>query len=541
MKPSYGSLVALFVVTTVLNATVPSNAPRWEWIDISFQIEHASKNPYLEVQGEVEFTHESGLEIDRPIFWDGGDTFRVRFASPYSKGAWDWKLKLSKEFTAYGAISGRLGSTPSVNSNQFTKHGFWTIPDKQRSIVHHDGSSVLMVADTAWALPWRATSTQVKKYASDRKEKGFNAALLMSIMPDQKAVGPDDRTKDEGFGVAFYDLPNGELKNINVNYFRYLDGLIEILRSNEIVPVIQPVFHGYGWKGLETAGSVVSKEDYARYCKYLVARYGAGPCMWLVGADCIGNEATISAGGKTIEDLDEYKHPLGIHYAPHGQTDSHQGDSWLEFQWAQTGHNAEHIPEATTNLYYQRPTKACANGEPTYENMGSPGNASGWWQGHEAWSNLCAGGTMGVVYGAGSLWNWVLRPDEPGHQPWTVAKGCSWENALDFEGSIYVGIVGKILNQFKLTGLEPSLKIAPARRSLHIPGELVVIYRGNGGNLWFPNSEALPNNYRIYDAETAEILAEGTMNDPAVNALDVLNQYYQGPSVSIFYVEERLK
>jgi hypothetical protein len=52
---------------------------------------------------------------------------------------------------------------------------------------------------------------------------------------------------------------------------------------------------------------------------------------------------------------------------------------------------------------------ASANGEPTYENGGRRGRAAGWWQGHEAWCNLCAGGSMGVVYGAGSLWQWRLH------------------------------------------------------------------------------------------------------------------------------------
>ena len=60
-------------------------------------------------------------------------------------------------------------------------------------------------------------------------------------------------------------------------------------------------------------------------------------------------------------------------------------------------------------MWEKQPAKAIANGEPTYENIGAPGRAAGWWQGHEAWNNLTAGGTMGVVYGAGSLWQWRQR------------------------------------------------------------------------------------------------------------------------------------
>ena len=35
----------------------------------------------------VEFEHESGLRLRRPTFWDGGDTWRVRFAAP-EPGLW---------------------------------------------------------------------------------------------------------------------------------------------------------------------------------------------------------------------------------------------------------------------------------------------------------------------------------------------------------------------------------------------------------------------------------------------------------------------
>ena len=80
-----------------------------------------------------------------------------------------------------------------------------------RQLVHADGTPALMVADTAWALPWRATPEQVEEYARDRQAKGFNAVLLMTMQPDMRAVGPRDRTLDEGFDVGFEDLPDGRL------------------------------------------------------------------------------------------------------------------------------------------------------------------------------------------------------------------------------------------------------------------------------------------------------------------------------------------
>lgn len=493
--------------------TSPAVAPRWEAVEISFRIDPRHANPYASTEGAVRFTHQSGTVIRRPLFWDGGETFRVRFASTESRGTWQWRLEVPEGWSVASPRSGTVESAPSRGTTRFSRHGFWHVPKGARQLRHRDGTSVVLVGDTAWALPWRATPEQARRYAEDRGAKGFNAALLMTVQPDRRAEGPRDRRADGGFAVAFEDLPTGHINVMNVEYFRELDALVAILRAHGIAPVFQPVFHGYGWKGLDTAGNVIPPDEYARFCRYLVARYGAGPAVWLVGGDGIGDAPGLGPGGEAIEAWDAYEQPTGMHYAPHGKTDSFQAADWLDFQWAQTGHNGEHLPEVAMALYHQRPVKASANGEPSYENMGAEGRAAGWWQGHEAWSNLCAGGTMGVVYGAGSLWNWILRPGEPGHQDWTVAKGAAWDDALAFEGSRYVGLLGKILNEYPTFGMEPNWWTAPARRGLLVPGTLFVAYLGSGGNVWFPEVGTLPRRYRIYDPRTGAVLVEASLKE----------------------------
>ena len=104
-----------------------------------------------------------------------------------------------------------------------------------------DGTPALMVADTPWAIPWRATHEQVEVYARDRQSKGFNAALMMSVMPDRDMKGPEDRTQHFGFARGFNDLPDGHINELNAEYFRYLDRSVEILVAHGIAPVWQPV------------------------------------------------------------------------------------------------------------------------------------------------------------------------------------------------------------------------------------------------------------------------------------------------------------
>lgn len=47
-------------------------------------------NAYTDVDVWVDFTHDDGTIIRRPAFWDGEQTWKVRFASPLAHGTWQW-------------------------------------------------------------------------------------------------------------------------------------------------------------------------------------------------------------------------------------------------------------------------------------------------------------------------------------------------------------------------------------------------------------------------------------------------------------------
>lgn len=491
-------------------------APQWEMVEIELNAAVAHADPYLEVEVWVDFTHEDGTTVRRPGFWDGDDTFRVRFASTKAEGTWSWESDANVTDTGLTDASGQFASTESTDDTAFSEHGFWHIPFGSRQIEHADGKPAFLVADTPWALPWRGTHEEVKEYAADRKAKGFNAALLMSVMPDQDARGPDERSAYHGFARGFADLHEGTLQQLNPAYFQYLDQSVRTLVDHGIVPVWQPVFHGFGWKGLRVAGPDVSPADYARYCRYLVARYGAYPAMWLVLGDGNGHEPGIRPGGLEIEKWDAYRHPTGLHYGPHFPAQAQQSEPWLDFQWTQTGHNGEHRPEKVTAMWFNPPFKAIANGEPTYENIGRVGNGAGWWQGHEAWSNLCAGSVMGVVYGAGSLWQW-MQPGEEDHPAWARAPGMSWRDAMAFEGATYVGHMSKILQDLPLLGIQPDHSTTYGRRAVFAPHQLLIVYLENGGNHRVIRDD-IPDRYRVYDLKSGEVVMTGSISEdgPAI-------------------------
>jgi hypothetical protein len=306
-------------------------AAQWHEIDIVFAGPDVA-NPFTDVDAWVIFTHASGQQLRRPVFWDGRTTYRTRFASTQSAGEWQWSVHAASPQHDFQPARGTVLAGPPIRDHphRALARGFATPHLSNRSFCYADGSPAFWVIDTAWAMPFRATVEDVAAYAADRQAKGFNAVMLMTVQPDMHARGPVGRNIDEGFEVGFHDLSSGRLTKINIDYFRYFDKITEVLINYGITPVLQPVFHGFGWKGLDVAGPVVPPADYARYCRYLVARYGARPVIYLPCGDGSGTEPQVEAGGREIHGWDAYGQATGIHYRPHHRNDEHQDADWRQ-------------------------------------------------------------------------------------------------------------------------------------------------------------------------------------------------------------------
>ena len=526
MKPTNLLFAISFAILCFTAGCNTPAAPQWEEIEIVLSAEREYDNPYTDIDVHIVFTGPDGLELKRPAFWDGENTWRVRFASPVSQGIWQWESYASEDGDeGLNGRRGELKAVPYSGNNPLIKKGLLRMSPGSRNVIHADGTPFLVIGDTPWALPFRGTVKSVTRYAQNRHERGFNTALLMSVQPDMRAEGPRNRNETGGFGVAFEDLKDGHLNLINVDYFQTLDSLIAILIEHGIVPAWNPVFQGYGWKGLSTLGAGADPGEYARYTRYLVARYGARHAFWVVSADGTGRERVTEPAGIETYLWDTYRQPTGIHYSPfsHSLADwtddprhgfhfnrTHQDAEWLDFQWTQTGHHGEHLPQKVYEMYDNRPIKGALNGEPTYERMGRPDNATGWWQGHEAWINITSGGTMGHVYGAGGLWNWKLAADEPGWADWANTYA-AWYESIEFDGSRYVGYVSRAFEGLDFTDIARRHDLAGGNLALAHEGKLYIVYLEEGGTVTLGGlTEPLP--YRWFNPKTGSWSEEGTVS-----------------------------
>ena len=501
---------------------------QWTTHEIRLESRETYANPYTDVEVWVDFVSDAGARLVRPAFWDGDRVWKVRFAPPDAGHRWTWTSQASVADEGLAARSGALRSVPYEGDNRLLRHGLLRMSPGGRNVVHADGTPFPVVADTAWSIPYRATPAQVTTYAADRRAKGFNTTFLITVQPDKFAKGPEARDTPLGFARGFLDIPEGHMTQLRPAYFQQLDELIRILIDHELAPLYAPVAHGYGWKGETAIGSAVTAEEYARYSRYLVARYGSMPAFWLVSLDSNGLAPGVKPGGEAIERWDAYRQPTGLHYSPYDDylaswatpdstccfhfNRTYQSEPWLDFQWAQTGHDGKALYHKVQRMYDESPVRAVMNGESTYEAMGGGKQGLGWWQGHDAWNQLMHGGTMGVAYGAVSVWQWKVARDEPGWPEWTDAP-LSWRDALDLEGGRYVGLVSKALRGFDITDIERRWDLA----AHHVPllakeGALYVSYLPTGGSITITGVPAgLP--YRWFDPRTGEFTSDSASPD----------------------------
>jgi len=402
-------------------------------------------------------------------------------------------------------VPGLDGATGVVEAE--ATPGPWRLSEGGRNAVDSTGKLVFPVVDTAWALPFRATEEEAEVYAAGRAEQGFNAALLMAIQPDGGAEGPSDRVQPLGFGRAFRDLPEGHLNDLNPEYFRYLDRLVGILRRHGIAPIWSPLFFGFGWRGLRVIGPVADSLGAARFARYLAARYGAEPGMWLAGADGTGREPAVEAMGQVLHQWDVG--PVGIHYNPWQDDCAHWDDPWCAFHLCQTGHRGEHQPERVAVMQVRTPVRAVANGEPTYEGMGDGRLGQDAWQAEEAWSNLLTGGTFGAFYGAASLWQWKRDGDGDAWGGW-CAGPWDWQGALELPGAARVGVFSRILAGLDLTDMTPDREIGRGVRAVSTPGGAAIIRLSTGEGCLNPwaSSPAWEDRVlaKIFDETTGAVI-----------------------------------
>jgi len=299
--------------------------PRWGVFEISLfsAIEHT--NPYTDVELSCDFRGPGGKTFGVEGFWDGGGTWKVRFA-PDAVGQWSYTTSSNDR-----ELNGREGVFQCVPSKN---HGFVQIDlGHAHHFAYSDGTPFYFFgdSDSCWDTPvgdeepywggWFWEDGSYQQYIDTRAKQGFTVQAFSGGTLIAKPSFRDKQQRNEG-GPPFFDY---DLDRLNPAYFQWADKRTQYACSRGFLFVIilgwpdQDV-HTMDWKKLE------------RGWRYVIARYAAYNVMWLLFGeyDEAGEvaEKLVNHFAGITRKYDPYQHLLSTHTTSSNAALSGQG--WLD-------------------------------------------------------------------------------------------------------------------------------------------------------------------------------------------------------------------
>ena len=263
------SLASPFALVAATKSPKMPIVPKWGRFELSFKSAALYSNALQEASLSAVFTSPLGETQQVDGFWDGGKTWRIRF-SPDQPGRWTFQTTCSDASNrGLHDQSGQFLCTSSIGTDRFREHGPVRVARDHRHLEHADGTPFIWLADTIWNGARLAAPANWDFYSQARASQNFSAA--------QWAVAPGEDAKGE---TAIAGFP--ERIAVNPAFFQRLDAKLETLSRAGILSGIVPLLELDSQRG---AGPELSDEQTLLLVRYVVARWGAEPVVWLLAFD----------------------------------------------------------------------------------------------------------------------------------------------------------------------------------------------------------------------------------------------------------------
>ena len=456
--------ILLLVCLGFHKAVSQDQAIIWMKYELSFTSQKSYDNPLYKVSRfYAEFQSPSGRKHQVNGFWDGGQTFRIRFA-PDEIGEWTYQTFCSDtENSGLHEQSGTFSCEPNSRKEDIYRRGSLTRPKGTYHLTHQDGTPFLWVACTAWNGALKSTEKEWDDYLQHRVENNYSVVQFVTTQWRGCETNSQGQTAYE----------NGAQLSVNPEFFQYLDQKVDKINEYGLIaaPVLLwalPVGEG---RHLSPGYSLPLNEA-VLLARYIVARYGGNQVVWMLGGD--GRYAReyeqrwLEIGRRVFED-----NPPGlVAQHPHGRLwigDNHAEEEWLDIVGYQSSHSnkqgtVDWINKGPiANRWPNLPARPVINLEPNYEEIHNAitdedvRNASYW--------SVFATPIAGITYGANGIWPWIREGEKilNHRQPKHVS---TWRQSIHFPGSLQIGYLGNFLQQFDWWQFRPANE-----RLVEQPGE----------------------------------------------------------------------
>ena len=465
---------------------------KWVACEIEFESSKEYENPVYTVDTDVIFYNKSsGTALKVPAFWDGGLSWKVRFA-PTEVGEWSFYTVCTD--TANSGLHHRGGS---VSCKEYSgnldiyKHGFVKTEPGKNYFVYDDGTPFFYLGDTHWTL----AIEEIDGYGSVETQK---VAGITKELADQYGITSQfdyiiNYRVEQGYTVIqsqplyWWDVNDQiwfqdgaeNIFTLGVNdfmleKFEQYDRYFKIIADYGLV-------HSNTQFGYPTTlmsayfGGKITDEQLEKLSRYWVARYSAYPVMWATtqegdndyyGVDRGDCEATPETNPwlKVIDYVhkyDAYNHPSTCHQehwsftsvsnSSFGKLESH---TWYASQYNTPLNSA--INWELMREYWNNPgSKPVVNYEGRYDHFwtGTEGSRA---QGWIAYMN----GQVGYGYGVQPIWSifWAQNgitdfnsKDESGE----FKMDANWVEGLYADAGRQVSYIKSYLSKYEWWRLTP--------------------------------------------------------------------------------------
>lgn len=417
--------------------------------------------PFHDVVLDVVFTSPGKKAIEIPAFWAGESTWCVRFASA-EIGVHAYRTRCSDAGNpGLHGQAGEIEVEPYAGENPLYRHGGIEISSDKRHFRHADGTPFFWLGDTWWMglckrLSW---PDDFRTLVQNRKALGFNVVQLVAgFYPDMPLF--DER----GLSHSGFCWEN-DLSRINPSFFDEADQKIFHLVEQGLVPCVLGAWGYYL--------PMIGLENMQRHWRYLMARWGALPVVWVAAGEqtlpwylespaqkvvsqirlkadwsqVIAYMRSINGFGRLIS-----THPVSS--ARESVTDA----ALLDFEMQQTNHGlptAHHAARANEGWHAQPPMPVIS-AEARYEGLEINPTVTAQDAREAFWAHVLNSGLAGHTYGANGIWQVNTRLQPFGPSPSGLCWGSMpWDLAAQWPGAKQIGLAKRFLETLPWGGFLP--------------------------------------------------------------------------------------
>jgi hypothetical protein len=472
-------------------------ARQWRMLELEFIAAEPSPNS-MDTLMEAEFTAPDGSQMRVPGFWDGGNTWKVRF-TPTQPGEWRFETLSDNRDPALHGQHGVFTVLPAEGDHPLYRHGgFLKVSPNGHYLTYSDGTPFFWRGDTWWFCPSKlcpfdgssrpGMDSMFKALVDTRSRQGYTVA--------QMAFAGVDRS-------TFHPRSWGQQ---NIDFWRDADRYFEYANAAGILPVIGVGFH----KALDDA----SLDELKLLWRYIIARYGSYATSWMIAGEYNLDNVPervekILAVGRHIKEIDPYRRAMSVHPWVHDQEQRQAwSQPWFDFIMLQGGHN-DKLPPAGTYFgpYFRQQLKPVLESESSYEGIKNFGPD----RVRAAAYHAIQAGSFGYTYGSHGLWYPTQSPDDKRFEEY--GKPLPWWEALNRLGAEHMAHLRKLYESVDWWRLEPRPQSIFTIENL--PETIPVSVKSDGGQthiVYFPTNIDTTAKLLLTAVDTASVYTADWFN-----------------------------